>query len=302
VAGFRWLGTLEELVGNYQGALDAFEALLELEPEDDRIRLRAAAAALETGDYRRARGHAQFVIDSARNREAQREAGLYLALSHFFRGEREAGLSLFRSLTRGNSRRTVESRTLLYALLAARFWEERSYAAELEGKLDALYQVSLDTLAVKGDGAITLAPRPSLILPEGAFGRMDDLLPELVEAPLAEEPLPEAPGNRASDSDDSGDSEVPEAEEQEQAEEQAEVALVIGIQTGSFSDRGNAVVMREEIRESGLAAEVRSVDVDGRIFYRVVVPTEEPTPAEDVQTLVVRLKELGVEGFLLFEE
>ncbi|MFW6329306.1 MAG: tetratricopeptide repeat protein, partial [Alkalispirochaetaceae bacterium] len=84
VAGFRWLGTLEELVGNYQGALDAFEALLELEPEDDRIRLRAAAAALETGDYRRARGHAQFVIDSARNREAQREAGLYLALSHFF--------------------------------------------------------------------------------------------------------------------------------------------------------------------------------------------------------------------------
>ncbi|MFW6329480.1 MAG: SPOR domain-containing protein, partial [Alkalispirochaetaceae bacterium] len=124
----------------------------------------------------------------------------------------------------------------------------------------------------------------------------------LVEAPLAEEPLPEAPGNRASDSDDSGDSEVPEAEEQEQAEEQAEGALVIGIQTGSFSDRGNAVVMREEIRESGLAAEVRSVDVDGRIFYRVVVPTEEPTPAEDVQTLVVRLKELGVEGFLLFEE
>lgn len=283
---FQEMGSLEELAGNFDGALHNYEELLQIDPENDDIRLRAAAAALETGDFERARRHAQYVIDSARDRENQRLAGLYLALSHLNQGNRTDALPLFRSLTRGETRRTVESRTLVYALLAARAWEAEEYARELEGKLEALYPTTLDRLTLARESGVSLAPRPSILLPAAPW----EILPPERSGSSEEAGPPETP-------------EDPEADEMaaETSEEVGqEEALVIGIQTGSFNDEKNALVMRDEIREEGIPAQVRGVELQGRQYYRVVVPTNGAVPPAEAQELVVRLKELGVEGFLLF--
>lgn len=285
---FQEMGSLEELAGNFDGALRNFEELLQIDPENDEIRLRSAAAALETGDYERARRHAQYVIDSARDREYQRLGGLYLALSYFNQGNRTDGLPIFRSLTRGESRRTVESRTLVYALLAARAWEAEEYARELEAKLDALYPSTLDRLAVASESGVSMAPRPSILLPAAPW----EFVPPERSVSGEEEALrPREPG--ATPDSEEGASATPEEGSQEEP-------LVIGIQTGSFNDEANALVMRDEIREEGIPAQVREVELQGRQYYRVVVPTNGAVPPGEAQELVVRLKELGVEGFLLF--
>lgn len=284
LAVYRELGFLEELAGNFDGALKNYEQLLEIDPEDDELRLRAAAAAMETGNYDRVRRHSQYVIDSARDRRAQRMGGLFLALSHLYDGSPREGLPLFRSLTRGDSRRTVESRTLVFALLAARAWEEEEYAAELEAKLERLYPATLDRLAVSQESAVSLAPRPSILLPAAPW----EQVPRAHRSPGESEPSAEAV---------QGDSALPSDQKSE-----SEEALAVGIQTGSFTDESNALVMRDEIREEGIPAQVREVLLGERRYYRVVVPTDGPVPAAEAQELVVRLKELGVEGFLLFAE
>lgn len=277
----REMGYLEELAANYDGALRNFEELLQIDPDDDEIRLRAAAAALETGDYDRARRHAHYVIDSARDREAQRLAGLYLAVSYFNQGNRSEGLPLFRSLTRGESTRTVESRTLVYALLAARAWEAEEYVEELEGKMEQLYPSTLDRLAVARESGVSLAPRPSILLPAAPWEFVPPAGSGQEDAIAEEEPPIEA--------------EAPPAGESREP-------LVVGIQTGSFNDEANATIMRDEIREEGIPAQVREVELQGRRYYRVVVPTNGAVPPPEAQELVVRLKELGIEGFLLFAE
>ena len=288
IAVYRELGSLEELAGNFVAALRNYERLLAVDPEDDEIRLRAAAAAMETGSYERVRRHSQYVVDSARDREKQRLAGLYLALSYFHEDNRSEGLPLFQSLTGGETRRTVESRTLVFALLAARAWDSQAYAEELEAKLERLYPATLDLLAVSEEGGVSLAPRPSILLPAAPWDSVPPAESGQSEESREERPAPQGETEKEQDS-------------REQPPETAE-PLVIGIQTGSFSDRDNATVMRDEIREEGIPAQVREVVLEEKRYYRVVVPTEGPVPPADAQELVVRLKELGVEGFLLFAE
>jgi cell division septation protein DedD len=177
----------------------------------------------------------------------------------------------------------VESRTLVYALLAAQAWEAEAYSRELEGKLEQIYPGTLDRLAVARESGVSLAPRPSILLPASPW--------EFVPSPGAgaREDSPVEPPTTEVD---------PSTGEETGAEE--DEPLVLGIQTGSFNDEANAMVMRDEIREEGIPAQVRGVELDGKQYYRVVVPTNGAVPAEEAQELVVRLKELGIEGFLLF--
>jgi len=70
------------------------------------------------------------------------------------------------------------------------------------------------------------------------------------------------------------------------------------VQTGSFRDRENAVYMVRDLKGAGFAAEILEKDLDGRVFYRVVIGPA--MAAEEAQRLMLRLKVAGFEGFLLF--
>lgn len=78
-------------------------------------------------------------------------------------------------------------------------------------------------------------------------------------------------------------------------------ARVVGIQTGSFRDRENAEYMALDIEELGFDATITETTISGDTFFRVLV--DVPDGAVDaVQSYVVRLKERGIEGFLVFDE
>ncbi len=76
------------------------------------------------------------------------------------------------------------------------------------------------------------------------------------------------------------------------------------IQTGSFSMKENAEYMARDLGKLGFPAELREeIRPDGKKMYKVVVPLApgERTDAA-TQNVLVRLKEQGIEGFLLFQE
>ncbi|MFW5844362.1 MAG: SPOR domain-containing protein [Spirochaetota bacterium] len=70
-----------------------------------------------------------------------------------------------------------------------------------------------------------------------------------------------------------------------------------GVQVGSFRDRENAEYMARDVGELGFSVSIRSREHDGGTYYQVLVAPGEATP----QNTVVRLKEHGLEGFLIFD-
>ncbi len=58
--------------------------------------------------------------------------------------------------------------------------------------------------------------------------------------------------------------------------------------------------MARDIRELEFDAEVQEVEINDEVFFRVIVPLPEGSTPESAQETVVRLKEEGIEGFLVF--
>lgn len=71
----------------------------------------------------------------------------------------------------------------------------------------------------------------------------------------------------------------------------------LGVQVGSFRDRENAEYMARDVGELGFSVSIRSRERNNGTFYQVLVSPGDTTP----QNTVVRLKEHGLEGFLVFD-
>lgn len=72
---------------------------------------------------------------------------------------------------------------------------------------------------------------------------------------------------------------------------------MVRIQTGIFAERENAETLVDALEKNGFFAETVQIDREGPPLYRVVSPS---LPAESSQEYILRLKEKGFEGFLLF--
>jgi len=73
----------------------------------------------------------------------------------------------------------------------------------------------------------------------------------------------------------------------------------IGIQTGSFSVKENAVYMQKDLKDNGFAAEIIEKQTPDKIYYRVIIPD---IPLEESQELMIRMKEAGFEGIMVFPD
>ncbi len=74
-----------------------------------------------------------------------------------------------------------------------------------------------------------------------------------------------------------------------------------GIQVGSFSHKENAEYLAKDLQAFGFSALVKqSQRKDGSFLYRTIVPLRLDPP-DNPQTILVKLKEHGFEGFFLFE-
>ena len=73
------------------------------------------------------------------------------------------------------------------------------------------------------------------------------------------------------------------------------------IQTGSFTVEENAQYMVRDLQRAGYSARVLKRELGGKSFFRVVVAPEGGTDAA-AQALLLKLKNAGFEGFLLFPD
>lgn len=122
---------------------------------------------------------------------------------------------------------------------------------------------------------------------ESAFGLRS---PTDVGEPFEE---PEAEGEQPPQGDTNTSPQVPE----EKSEEDGPEAKSRAIQTGSFQDADNAAYMQRELEKLGFNAMVVQADVNGKRYYKVLVPIAF---GESEQEIVLKLKEKGFEGYPVY--
>ena len=71
-----------------------------------------------------------------------------------------------------------------------------------------------------------------------------------------------------------------------------------GVQTGSFLKKEHAEHMVRELKVKGFRAAITEKLIEGKRYYKVIVPVPENS---DPQQIIIKLKENGYEGFLLFK-
>jgi cell division septation protein DedD len=72
------------------------------------------------------------------------------------------------------------------------------------------------------------------------------------------------------------------------------------VQTGSFRDRENAQYMVRDLKTDGFAAEIVEKQIGTTLYYRVVIGPLKSIEA--AQSVLMKLKDAGFEGVLLFPE
>jgi hypothetical protein len=149
-------------------------------------------------------------------------------------------------------------------------------------------------LGATDEGTTEYFPSPSRVLGGVAFSGIPTV--EERSTPVQSGPAPA----RSTEADPGGDSTASTPVDDDPAPE-GDAPAVAGIQTGSFRDPENAAYMAQDIRSMGFAAEIRTTESDGATFYKVLVPLPPNSTPGDAQETVVRLKERGVEGFLVFD-
>ncbi len=244
--------------------------------------LAAGRLALERGSYHQAAADAEQVARRAAER-GERDAHESAVL---LRARADAGLDSYRQafdrLQEFGSRHSLKHpATLLYkAELALRLGEHERYA-RLVQRIAADYPDSPELrLARKRSGRkdpwVALRPSPAAVF-GGAFDP-----PEAIGSLDLDSGLP-VPGA---------------AREHLQAEQR-----VIGVQTGSFSEKDNAEYMARDLRAEGFTnTEIRRKQVGNSTYYQVFVRVDQARSGRsEAQQIVVELKESGFEGFLLFE-
>jgi cell division protein FtsN len=168
---------------------------------------------------------------------------------------------------------------------------------------------------VPGASAPALFPEPSLLL---EFPRTADEPQAVPEGNRTAGAEPAGNGKAGPETTASGpvaagssDSKVPAPAEQERGSApaaQVGSAAATGsgttgsetilIQTGSYLRRENAQEMASRLKTEGFDAEIRTVEVGEKTYHRVFVPASRSV--EEARTVQQRLKDRGVEGFLVF--
>lgn len=202
---------------------------------------------------------------------------------------------------------TTHQATPALLLLLVELASEQADQELLESTYDTLVEVYPDsperrlaaryreggTTEVVGAGLVEYFPRPSRLLSGGSpevAGHRDPggepaSRPQTGDTPPRDEPTAEpssTAANTGSTTSWGNDSAT---------------RTVYGVQTGSFRDAENAQYMVRDLQNQSFQARQRRRTVGNNEFHQVYVPVEDGDPQE----ILVRLKESGFEGFLLFE-
>lgn len=84
--------------------------------------------------------------------------------------------------------------------------------------------------------------------------------------------------------------------EPEESNEKADGA--VRVQTGLFSRKENAIELQKSLAAKGFQTVIKEIKQGGETLFRVL---SEPISLQDSQQYIIRLKEYGYEGFLVFD-
>ncbi|NBB91225.1 MAG: hypothetical protein GVY23_08480 [Spirochaetes bacterium] len=241
-----------------------------------RYQVEEAAIRLELGEVGSATRLAEGVVRAGRKPGIQRRAALLQARARSASGDAEDAFDLVRTLSEAEHAPTLQPATLLFLYRLSRRLERDAEAERARRLLTDLYPDSPEMMLVSGGAAVSELPRPS------AFLGLDALTGR------ASADGPADAGAGAAGTNTGGDTD---------AEERGAEVAPRGVQVGSFKSVDNARDMRREIASAGFSAEI--VDGPDGEFHRVIIDVPE---GSDPQRLLIRLKEEGFEGFLVFGE
>lgn len=283
-------GIVQELSHQYNQARLSYARAVDADPTLWDASLRRSSLAIEEGDVSEAVLLLTQVIHQAPTREIQRRAAMLRIRAYAMQDDTERAFAQAASLVGypgGQEEidpppmnKTVEPEALLLLYETAQMTGNAHAQEWSSTALDTSFDRDTPeaSLAQEGDSPDSIAtyyPSPSRI-----FGGM-----EMRSVPIVEQ----RPRQDASNPD------------VETSDDQKQKPSVTGIQTGSFRDGENAQYMARDIRELDFEAEVREVEINDEVFFRVIVPLPEDSTPESAQETVVRLKEEGIEGFLVFQ-
>ncbi|MFW5644103.1 MAG: SPOR domain-containing protein [Alkalispirochaeta sp.] len=277
------IGSLYELTNRIDRARTFYGQATQLRPGVDRYALAFARTTIETGNPDEAIIVLSRTIHTPDSYREQREAALLRTRAYALTGREDLAIAHAASLagiSRTASSESIDSVDIaslfLLGELATQFGRN-DLRQEVIRRMEKLFPDAPETtLLTEPEGVVSFYPNPSRLIGT-------DLLE--TTTPVVVRSLPQLERTDAVES----------------ADEEREENTVTGIQTGSFRDRENAEYMVIDIKELGFSAVVREVTVDDGRFYRVIVPTPEDGTVADAQELVVRLKDRGIEGFLVFD-
>lgn len=287
------VGTIYELSHRYELARRYYQESMRIAPGDDRSALAFARVSIEIGNLTEGLITLNKVVQTPGNRDYQREAAVLRARIYALTGETERAVQHARALAGldrpvdEQQRKVIDEGAFNLLLDIAQRTDNTGLRDEAFQRLQVLYPDSPTTLLYTEEdrqgvlalsSSVTAYPTPSRII---STANALSATPVTTVIPERQRPVQRDAENLS-----------------DQRESMTE--RVIGIQTGSFRDRENAEYMVKDIEAAGYDAVIRTVEISGNTFFRVLVDVSGSP--QDVQEYVVRLKERGIEGFLVFDE
>jgi tetratricopeptide (TPR) repeat protein len=277
VAAYRHLGSVAELYGDLEAALDLYSSAGDLGHEASR--LSAAGVLFELGRLEEAEDRARRLVFGARDYAIRRRATGVVARCMAGTGRTEEAVSLLSTVAAIDDEQHLEPELLFLLIRLAERSGQAVVASTAREKLSKHFPDSLESSLIGGSAEVVLLPSLPNLLNVAAPPEetAESRTGEQMEAPV---------GSRTEQGTDR--SEIVTSSESEEA---------IGVQTGSFRDPENAGYMARDLRALGFTVVTLSSEAGEPPLHRVVVKRGSD---QSVQELLMELKSRGIEGFLLF--
>jgi len=271
--------SLWERMGAFEPAQRAYHLAYRTHPAPSSFPylLRSAHLLFELGELEESEKQTRFALSQAEKPEDRWEAQFHLARIFAVTHRSSDALTVGKRLLEESASYRKDSQALLYFLYTVTGTlglkkEQATYREALE-KIGGLLK---NFVSPDGKTRITPLPLPSLFFSDATLPVASDTPPPLtlrtIEGTGMEKVTKSSPPPRAT-----------------------------GIQVGSFSQKENAEYLARDLRTLGFPILVKQGQrKDGSFLYRTIVPL--PTdPSENPQTVLIKLKEHGFEGFFIFE-
>jgi tetratricopeptide (TPR) repeat protein len=265
--------TLYEISGNLVTAQKLFESAYYANPGEETFPslYRSARLLFELGETQKSEDHARLTANLCKNPVTKKRA-TFLLTRLMAADNPEGALRIALQLTEDAANPADNENIFLFIFHLADSLgrqPERSLALQRLAKdYPDTPEFRLASLSAgqNRSGAVTPFPTPSTLL-----GPLSPPAPPIGSAAAAQAAQTRAPA----------------------------VPAATAVQTGSFSVRENAEYMVKDLHGLGFGAEIREAAGRTGAVYKVLIPLRQGGQDES-QNLLIRLKEKGIEGFLLF--